>query len=81
MEHKDKCIITCPNNTLMYNFLCIDNIISEYNKYFIEYNDDEKPLGYYLDQSDEVYKNCYESCKTCEEKGTKENHNCKEYML
>ena len=31
---------------------------------------------YYLDINDLYFKSCYESCKTCNRKGTKENHNC-----
>ena len=31
---------------------------------------------YYLDNNDLLFKPCYESCKSCFQIGTKENHNC-----
>ena len=32
--------------------------------------------GFYLDNEDLLYKQCYSSCKTCKEKGDKIKHNC-----
>ena len=57
------------------------------NNYFRKYNDskdDDNSFlncynfieGYYLDESDFLYKSCYESCKTCKASGNEENHNC-----
>ena len=33
--------------------------------------------GYYLDYNDDVYRPCYDSCSTCNEKGIYEKNNCK----
>ena len=40
------------------------------------YNADSKPINFYLDSSDNIYKPCYETCLTCSEGGNGENHNC-----
>ena len=36
------------------------------------------PLGYYLDENDNIYKECHKNCKTCYGKGTEKNNNCKD---
>ena len=47
------------------------------NKYnFIECYKKNSLEKYYLDNIDLLFKPCYESCKTCNKNGTKENHNC-----
>ena len=43
-------------------------------EYFNCYN--EKPIGYYFDINDKIYKKCYDTCETCEIKGDNEFHNC-----
>ena len=43
-------------------------------EYFNCYN--EKPIGYYLDINDKIYKKCYDTCETCDVKGDNEFHNC-----
>ena len=46
---------------------------------------EKKYPNFYLDRETEIYKPCYENCKTCEEKGDGENNNCltcdSEYIL
>ena len=43
-----------------------------------------EPIGYYLDKEDNLYKKCYESCRTCNMNGNYSYHNCitcnKDYM-
>ena len=34
------------------------------------------PEGYYLNNDDLIYENCYSSCKTCEQRGNQTSHNC-----
>ena len=36
------------------------------------------PEGYYLDNNDEIYRLCYQTCKKCEEKGDILDHKCSE---
>ena len=36
------------------------------------------PENYYLDKKDNIYKKCYERCKTCSEKGNETINNCYE---
>ncbi len=37
---------------------------------------DSFPENYYLDSNDNIYKECYVTCKTCTQPGNKINHNC-----
>ena len=51
------------------------------NFYFLEGTKncyDTPPEGYYLDEEEEekIYKKCYETCKICDKKGIKTEHNC-----
>ena len=81
--NKEKCL-KCPNEPSDEN-LCseckegfypleIDNNLFVEN-YFKCYKD---PEGYYLDQNSSSYKKCYDTCKTCEQKGDNLHHNCLE---
>ena len=45
------------------------------NRYFKCY---KNPLGNFLDRNESLYKNCFDTCKTCEMKGNNETHNCLE---
>lgn len=46
---------------------------------FLEcYNIDTKPINFYFDNSEQKYKQCYETCKTCNEGGNKIVNNCQE---
>ena len=37
---------------------------------------DKEKDGYYVDQNDNLWKKCYESCETCKNGGTEESNNC-----
>ena len=76
-DYKNGCYNKCPQNTLELNHLCIDSNIDTFNSYSI-LHEDEKPLGYYLDPEDLVYRKCYETCKFCEGKGDEDNNKCTE---
>ena len=56
--------MNCPNNTYILedneNFICQDNT----------------PNGYYLDEENEIYRKCFETCSKCEKGGNKTNNNC-----
>ena len=74
----DKCLL-CPPVALK-NKLCTQCNTGYYPKEndasnLGEYIDCYKNLeGYYLDNN--LYKKCYETCKTCDSQGNSENHNC-----
>ena len=76
----EKCLL-CPPVALNKN-LCIkcnenyypkQNDPSNIGEYINCY---KSPTGYYLDESDSLYKKCYDSCETCEIKGDYDSHNC-----
>ena len=72
----DKCLL-CPQVALNHD-LCTDidyypkeNDTSNLGEYINCY---KNPEGYYLDNN--LYKKCYETCKTCGKEGNETNHNC-----
>ena len=77
----EKCL-TCPreafNNQLCSkcnsNYYKIENDPLNIGDYFNCYN--EAPKGYFFDESDSMYKKCYDTCETCEIKGNNESHKC-----
>ena len=78
-DYKNRCDNKCPSGTVLKDFICLDKNCN--GEEFLENNiecGDDKPLGFYLDSSDNVYKKCYETCKSCEEGGNTSNHNCNE---
>ena len=85
--HLDKCLL-CPQIALNKELCtkCNNNCYPKENdplnfgEYFNCYN--EKPEGYYLDNN--IYKKCYQSCKTCNIEGNSINYNyitCNENFL
>ena len=49
---------------------------------FLEcYNDISKPINFYFDSSDNKYKPCYETCRTCNQGGDGEINNCIECAI
>ena len=63
LEYKNICYQACPDNT---------HVTSD-NLYLCQNN----PQGYFLD-SDNIYRPCYESCKSCNIAGDEIHHNCNE---
>ena len=63
-EYKNYCYEKCPINSFIKDndeYICID-----------KNNDD----SYYLDNNTGMYKECYKSCKKCNERGNEINNNC-----
>ncbi|MBO6243132.1 MAG: BspA family leucine-rich repeat surface protein [Clostridia bacterium] len=77
-EYNSVCYNKCPDNTILDDFQCIDNycIEDEDNEVDTTKCVDGKPIGYYFDTNDNVYKQCYQSCQSCNGEGTEEDHNC-----
>ena len=74
----DECLL-CPTEALK-NGLCTKCNTDYYQKYNDPFNIGnfmkcyKTPEGYYLD--DNLYKQCYYTCKTCDTSGNDINHNC-----
>ena len=77
-------IMKCSNYSIesVLDGLCIscsDSFAPKYNDSLNKNNFIgcyKEPKGYYLDNEDKFYKECYQSCETCDEQGTDINHNC-----
>ena len=79
---QNKCVEYCneTKNIFEYNKFCYDkcpfgNQILINDIYTCQ---NDIPENYYLDTNDIIYKECYQSCKKCERKGDRLNHNCLE---
>ena len=78
--HLDKCLL-CSPESLNKGGLCTKCNNDYYEKINDPLNTDifincyKNPEGYYL--NDNLYKECYYSCKTCSIEGNEENHNCR----
>jgi surface protein len=85
----DKCPIQCSkcSKESVDLDLCIecDSIHNYFNKYEDPLNNggfqkcyNTEQEGYYLNNSEKMYKPCYEKCKTCDEGGDDDANNCLE---
>ena len=66
-EYYNICDKNCPQYTfklLTDRYICSNKV----------------PENFYLDLNDNVYKECYQTCKKCQRKGNKENNYCDEYI-
>ena len=88
----DNCYDDLLNNEFMKcSIFSIESILDDLciscsNSFAPKYNDPlnknnftqcyKEPKGCYLDIEDNLYKECYHSCETCDEKGNDINHNC-----
>ena len=64
-EYNNKCYNSCPRGTLSAfktRYICMDTV----------------PANYYLDNSDNIYKECYNTCGKCIKSGNDINNNCDE---
>ena len=64
-EYNNNCYHDCPDNTyplFSTKYICSSTI----------------PENYYLDNSDNIYKECYYKCKQCSQSGDNNNNNCQQ---
>ena len=64
-EYENTCLTNCPSGkyeTYIDRKICSNEI----------------PQNFYYDNSEKLYKKCYNTCKSCEGPGNEENNNCKE---
>ena len=81
---EEKCLI-CTEESLHYN-LCISCNENYYPKFndtnnkkinsILNYIDCYKSIEAYYLENNSTFKKCYDSCKSCDKKGDKNNHNC-----
>ena len=86
MCYSNSVIEKCENYSIEseYDDLCVKcnedyypKLNDKTNKYdFINCYKNNHLEKYYLDNNDLLFKPCYKSCKTCNQYGTEENHNC-----
>ena len=62
-EYNSQCYKNCPNSLLQIKT----------DKYICS---STAPRNYYLDNDDNIYKQCYTICKQCSKAGNSSNHNC-----
>ena len=77
---------TCSLESMNQNLCIICNIVNNYypkfndssnmNSFYECYNNDEEQIGYYLDNEENIYKQCYEKCKKCNGDGDDVHNNC-----
>ena len=67
-EYDFKCYKNCPKGSFRYLFFD-----SNKNTFIICMDLLE---GFYLDENDLIYKQCFSKCKTCDKKGNETYHNC-----
>ena len=79
-EYNNFCNNKFPDGSLLDNFLCLDNPCEENNDNSLECQDG-KPLGYYLDSIEKIYKKCFDSCNLCYGEGNETNNNCIECKI
>ena len=71
-EYNNICYSKCPKGSLVNGSKCEKLDLIDMNKTI---------QGYYYDSKDEIYKQCFYSCKLCDTGGNYTNHNCIECKL
>ena len=76
------CIESCDENQFEYNKICYadcpNNTFRLFKNKYICLN--QVPENYYLDENDNLYKECFNLCKKCNKPGNETYNNCDECM-
>ncbi len=56
----------------------VKNIIIKKNNNLNCYNNNNKPIGYYFDNIEKIFKKCHKNCKNCFSAPTDSNNKCSE---
>ena len=77
-ESEKKCLDECYSYQFEYNNICYNDCPSGTHRLFLNRNICivEVPENYYLDNNDNIYKRCYNLCKTCIQSGDETINNC-----
>ena len=81
-----ECIDSCANNGYQYEYnnICRNDCplgtykISKNNMIICTFHIKDIPENYYLDNNDNIYKQCHQNCKTCNQFGDDTTNNCNE---
>ena len=79
-EEGKLCLDECDPYQFEYNNLCYNDCPNGIFRIFINRNIciETIPDNYYLDRTDNIYKECYNKCKKCNKERTDANNNCDE---
>ena len=79
-EDQKLCLDDCYTELFEYNNECLNDCPSGKHRIFIDRNrcTDELPEGFVLDNTDNIYKKCFETCKVCNQVGNDDNNNCEQ---
>ena len=74
------CLDECYENQFEYDNYCYNECLNQTYRMFKIKNicSEELPENYYLDNNDNIYKECYNTCKKCYQPGDELNNNCEE---
>ena len=77
---KNLCLEKCNNEQFEYYGICFKKCPEYTFKLFTDRKlcYDKIPENFYLDSSEDIFKECYQTCKKCKKKGEEENNNCDE---
>ena len=75
-----KCYISCHDYKFEYNNTCLSDCPENTYRIFISRNIcvESIPENFYLDYTDNIYKECYYTCKKCNQSGTESSNKCNE---
>ena len=75
-----KCYDKCPDEKFEYGSTCVSNCPEGTYRFFKSKRTCITNLqeNYYLDENDDIYKECHENCKNCKGEGNNANNNCDE---
>ena len=79
-EEEKICLDECYPNQFEYNNMCYNDCPDGTFKIYINKKIciETVPENYYLDDNDNIYKECYNKCKKCTKEGDETNNNCEE---
>ena len=79
-EDEKLCLDECYPYQFEYNNICYNDCPGDTKRILINRNIciETIPEDYYLDETDNIYKKCYDKCKTCSKGGNEINNNCDE---
>ena len=79
-EQEKICLDECYNYQFEYNKICYNDCPNHTFRLFQNRNIciDTVPENYYFDNNDNIYKECYKTCKKCNKSGNEINNNCDE---
>ena len=80
IEEQKLCVDECYSNQFEYNNICYNDCPDNTHRIFINRNICVKdiPENFYFDKNESIYKQCYSTCKKCNNLGNEINNRCSE---